>query len=91
MRSRDFGHIHHYCRATALETLQIAGFRVLRWRYADLWRETRRRGTASLRGRVAGWLTRPLWWAAPDLKVTLLGGAELAVLAADATPQERAE
>jgi len=82
------GHIHQYCKSTALETLRTVGLWVVQWRYADTWDHMKRRCTLSWKSRVLRWPERLLWLAWPDLKVRLFGGVKLVVLAQDAPPEK---
>lgn len=80
---RETGHIHQYCKGTALETLRASGFNVLQWRYGDKWPHQKRRGRISLKTQILRSWERVLYRVWPDLKVAMVGGASIAVLASD--------
>jgi SAM-dependent methyltransferase len=75
---RSVGHIHHFCKETALATLEDTGYRVIDHAYTA--------GATDLDG--YGWKSRLLKWPRkalyrmdPDAAARLLGGYSLLVLA----------
>jgi SAM-dependent methyltransferase len=73
-RGYALGHIHHFCRSTALAALAHTGHRVVDWLYTPVGLERAKR----LRTRLANTLRRVL---PSDLAARLVGGYSLLVLA----------
>lgn len=73
----EVGHIHYFCKDSALATLRHCGYRVLDWRYTASRLELPHQAWTS---RLAAHPRRLLTRLAPDLAVRVLGGYSLLVL-----------
>jgi SAM-dependent methyltransferase len=79
MRARRLvGHLHYFSKATALATLNDAGYEVLATRYTPATMEVPNR---NFKMRVAAWPRKAGMRLAPDLTVRTLGGYSMLILA----------
>lgn len=76
---RSVGHLHHFCKETALATLTYTDHRILDWQYTAGAIEAPSR---SAKARLLSLPRRALYAVAPDTAVRLLGGYSLMVLCA---------
>lgn len=75
---REFGHLHYFSKATALATLEDAGFDVVSSRYTPASVDF---PSLTPRMKIAKWPRKIGFRFAPDLAVRILGGYSLLVLA----------
>lgn len=74
---RQVGHLHYFCRETALATLRDCGYLVLEERYTPAIFQAPVRGIRSRMGRA---LRQALWAISPPAMARIYGGAGLLVL-----------
>jgi 2-polyprenyl-3-methyl-5-hydroxy-6-metoxy-1,4-benzoquinol methylase len=79
---REVGHLHYFCKNTALATLHHSGYEIQEWFYSDMSGSS----YAPLRTRLMKLPRRLLMSIAPDFAVRLLGGNPLMVLARPLSP-----
>lgn len=78
---REVGHLHYFCRETALATLRDSGYAVDRWFYTD----SSTSSYANWKFRLMKLPRKALFALAPDFTVRVLGGYPLMVAATPVT------
>jgi hypothetical protein len=78
---REVGHLHYFCRETALATLRDTGYVVDRWFYTD----SSTSSYANWKFRLMKLPRKVLFALAPDFTVRVLGGYPLMVAATPGT------
>jgi SAM-dependent methyltransferase len=73
-----FGHIHYFCKDTALAALEIAGFRTIDWAYTGSSADFPATG---VKMKLLNAVRKAAFAISPDAAVRLLGGWSLLVLA----------
>jgi hypothetical protein len=75
---QQIGHLHYFCKETALAVLQDCGYRIVDWNYT---RGTEELPGQALRTRIANVPRRLVRQINEDFAVRLMGGSSMMVLA----------